>query len=66
MAGIDVDVCAEHGTWFDRGELQRVAAARLGTKAEPLPSGPPCNRAVDLAADVAMGSIRLFFAILFD
>jgi Zn-finger nucleic acid-binding protein len=24
-AWLDIDVCAHHGTWFDRGELQRVA-----------------------------------------
>jgi Zn-finger nucleic acid-binding protein len=26
-AGLDLDVCAAHGTWFDRGELRRVALA---------------------------------------
>jgi Zn-finger nucleic acid-binding protein len=26
-AGVDVDVCASHGTWFDRDEMQQVARA---------------------------------------
>lgn len=26
-ANLDLDVCKEHGTWFDRGEMQRVARA---------------------------------------
>lgn len=32
-AWLDVDCCAEHGTWYDRGELQRVArTAHLRTQ----------------------------------
>lgn len=26
-AALELDVCATHGTWFDRGEMQRVARA---------------------------------------
>ena len=26
VSGVIVDVCAKHGTWFDRGELPRVLA----------------------------------------
>lgn len=29
LAGVDIDVCNEHGTWFDRHELQHVAVALL-------------------------------------
>jgi Zn-finger nucleic acid-binding protein len=36
-SGIDLDRCEEHGTWFDRGELQKVSkgaqALREGWKA---------------------------------
>jgi Zn-finger nucleic acid-binding protein len=32
LAGVEVDVCSEHGTWFDHGELQRVADARGGKR----------------------------------
>lgn len=29
LAGVDIDVCDEHGTWFDRHELEHVAVALL-------------------------------------
>jgi Zn-finger nucleic acid-binding protein len=39
-AGVDVDYCAEHGTWFDRGELATVSRAATGGLA-PRPAGDP-------------------------
>lgn len=29
LAGVDIDVCDNHGTWFDSHELERVAVALL-------------------------------------
>lgn len=29
LGGVDIDVCDEHGTWFDRSELERVALVLL-------------------------------------
>lgn len=41
-AGAEIDVCAEHGTWFDANELPKVARAyRRGREGAP----------VDMAAD---------------
>jgi Zn-finger nucleic acid-binding protein len=25
VKGVDIDVCRRHGTWFDAGELEKVA-----------------------------------------
>ncbi len=41
-ANVIVDVCAEHGTWFDPGELQEVARAyRERRKRSIAANGPP-------------------------
>jgi Zn-finger nucleic acid-binding protein len=37
-ASVTVDVCAEHGVWFDRDELQRVVSSVAGQ-----PQQPPMN-----------------------
>lgn len=29
LAGVDIDVCGDHGTWFDRHELEQVAIVLL-------------------------------------
>lgn len=42
-AWLDIDVCGLHGTWYDRGELERVArTAQISTqdwRSTPAPSG---------------------------
>lgn len=39
----EIDVCAVHGTWFDRGELERVLDALMPARAVPplAPLAPP-------------------------
>jgi Zn-finger nucleic acid-binding protein len=43
-SGVVVDICAEHGTWFDRGEVQRLvehaSAAGAGAAGGPFRSAP--------------------------
>lgn len=41
-ASVTVDVCSEHGVWFDRDELQRVvqAVAPQGQRTTPVPMAP--------------------------
>lgn len=38
ISGVTVDACAQHGTWFDANELQRVVR---GVKQKTLPARPP-------------------------
>lgn len=70
LAGVWVDVCRVHGTWFDGGELQRVADARLGKKEAASDDDDPKSArwkpdtATDVAADVALVALRVFFSIL--
>lgn len=71
LAGIGVDVCPEHGTWFDRGELQRVADRRAGKNAAANDHAPNSAKwkpdvATNVAADVAVGALGLFFSVLGD
>ncbi|MCC6215868.1 MAG: zf-TFIIB domain-containing protein [Polyangiaceae bacterium] len=44
-AGVEVDACPAHGTWFDRGELQAIAASlaqwRAAGAGAPRPAGAP-------------------------
>jgi hypothetical protein len=42
-ASTNLDVCGAHGTWFDRGELQRVSRVLDGDRDRqiPRPLGPP-------------------------
>jgi Zn-finger nucleic acid-binding protein len=39
-AGVTVDVCREHGVWFDRDELHRVVRAVAPSQAAPVASAP--------------------------
>ncbi|MBI2390392.1 MAG: zf-TFIIB domain-containing protein [Deltaproteobacteria bacterium] len=39
-AGVTVDVCREHGVWFDRDELQRVVRAVAPERTTPVPMAP--------------------------
>lgn len=39
-ANVTVDVCREHGVWFDRDELQRVVQA-VGPASQQAPAAPP-------------------------
>jgi len=38
-AGVDIDYCPTHGTWFDRGELQKIAQATAIQRAYGAPTG---------------------------
>lgn len=40
-ASVEIDACAVHGTWFDRGELERVTGALLPKSAVTPP--PPVH-----------------------
>ncbi len=40
-AGVTVDVCREHGVWFDRDELQRVVSAVAPPPPPPAPGASP-------------------------
>jgi Zn-finger nucleic acid-binding protein len=49
VAGVEVDHCAAHGTWYDAGELKQVAATLRQThkvieRPEPLPPPPTKGR----------------------
>lgn len=39
-ASTNLDVCALHGTWFDRGELQRVSRVLDGDRDRQIPRAP--------------------------
>lgn len=41
LAGVEIDVCAPHGVWFDRHELERVSQAVSRITGQPLPQAPP-------------------------
>jgi Zn-finger nucleic acid-binding protein len=41
LAGVEIDVCAPHGVWFDRHELERVSQAVSRIAGQPAPSAPP-------------------------
>jgi len=41
LAGVEIDVCAPHGVWFDRHELERVSQAVSRITGQPAPQAPP-------------------------
>ena len=41
LAGVEIDVCAPHGVWFDRHELERVSQAVSRITGQPVPQAPP-------------------------
>jgi Zn-finger nucleic acid-binding protein len=48
QAWLEVDICQEHGTWFDAGEVERIAAAMKNPvpadwRARTVPAGPKPN-----------------------
>jgi Zn-finger nucleic acid-binding protein len=44
IADLDLDVCPEHGTWFDRGELENVSKAfQAQRESEGRQSNPPAE-----------------------
>jgi len=48
--GIVVDLCEEHGTWFDRGELRAVLDGQVSADG-PFRSAPPGEEPSDLLPD---------------
>ena len=71
--GVTLDVCKDHGVWFDRGELQSLAARMRGeeskreTSRPPAMSQPPAGQdlkktvAASVAFEGALNLITLFF-----
>jgi Zn-finger nucleic acid-binding protein len=57
-AWLDIDVCAEHGTWYDYGELEKVARATqrdLGDwRSQPAPAPPLSRNPEPVVAAAAM------------
>lgn len=49
-----IDICEEHGTWFDRDELQQVAALAEKRRREQLTAGVAGGAVVAGAAGVAV------------
>jgi Zn-finger nucleic acid-binding protein len=57
FAGVSIDYCAAHGTWFDRGEIVRiVSAARPVTR--------PVVEAEPTAGEVATGVLEFWIELL--
>ncbi|MCU0656500.1 MAG: zf-TFIIB domain-containing protein [Polyangiaceae bacterium] len=64
---VDIDVCAEHGSWFDHGELELIAKALQGGPRAAAPQGPPPGYALPgggatplrggVGAGVAVGAV---------
>ncbi len=66
--GVALDVCSAHGTWFDRGEVQRVSA-HFQSRRVASAGGPTYDYASAAAAAqdrelYARGAMGLFGAIL--
>jgi hypothetical protein len=62
LATTDLDVCRDHGTWFDRGELERVArvlearrASEEVERGEGSAVGEVGEAVGDVAVDVVIG-----------
>jgi Zn-finger nucleic acid-binding protein len=53
-AGIEVDVCAEHGTWFDPGEMRKFITALARRKPSAL--DPEVDRIIE--AEARLGALR--------
>jgi hypothetical protein len=65
-AGLAIDHCKEHGTWFDRGELRTVSFLADGERVEALPfegPGKPGSGWGAAAAGTA-GVLDLVFALV--
>jgi Zn-finger nucleic acid-binding protein len=56
-AGIDLDVCAAHGTWFDRGELHRVIDAYAQTRVRYV-APPSASQTSASQAEAQMAQLR--------
>ena len=64
VAGVEIDTCSQHGTWFDSGELQRVARALAARSAYGARSGQAAattgmNRGMLAAGAVAGGAVAV-------
>ncbi len=68
FSGVDLDVCAAHGTWFDRGEMRRVAegiqSARLDAAGGPTHDYEADVRAQADAQTYAKGALTLVGVLL--
>src|SRR5260221_2118090 len=51
LRGVEIDVCSQHGTWFDRGELQEVSQRLKVT-----PGGSP-GRSLALGAAAGAAAV---------
>jgi len=76
VAGVDVDRCPAHGTFYDRGEVERVVEALRATRwragagasAEVAKAGrAPESKGSDVdAGEVAVAGVGLLVAFLLD
>ncbi len=64
-ARIELDTCPEHGTWYDKSELQQVAAAlgahattRVGGAADAAPPEPPAEHAKGAPPPASPGTVQ--------
>jgi Zn-finger nucleic acid-binding protein len=46
VGDVTVDVCADHGTWFDRNELHRIWSQRIGDHRPAHDYGPAAEHAI--------------------
>jgi Zn-finger nucleic acid-binding protein len=80
-AGVDIDYCGQHGTWFDKNELPRIAQAAAvqrayggnapqsaapASKGEAVPLASDESTLDSVAVDVAGGLAFGVFEILLD
>ncbi|HSQ62324.1 MAG TPA: zf-TFIIB domain-containing protein [Polyangiaceae bacterium] len=68
FSGVEIDVCTAHGTWFDRGEMRRVAnevqSARIAAAAGPTHDYEADVRAQGDAATYARGAVAVMGLLL--
>lgn len=57
---VDVDVCRVHGTWFDAGEVRRIANAYTTPLEERSPDAGPDSRPAE------SGGVLVFLEVLVD
>jgi Zn-finger nucleic acid-binding protein len=61
FAGVSIDYCASHGTWFDRGEIEcvvRAARAPAATNVTSLaPDQPDSSWVLEVVSDIVGGLV---------
>ncbi len=57
LAGVEIDVCAPHGAWFDRHELEHISAAVSRISGQPMPHAPAAWSQAQAPAAAAGGAM---------